>query len=75
MTDAAPGKAAGAIADLRLHGAPYSHDGPCQGVECQRCYKYSCPRCGNRSNFMTSCYRCASSAGGGGKPDRASPND
>lgn len=50
------------LADLRIHGAPYSHEGPCAGVACARCYKYCCPRCRTRSNYLMTCYICSTTA-------------
>jgi hypothetical protein len=43
-----------------MRGCAYSHDGPCEGDGCARCYKYACARCGERSNLVFSCLFCHS---------------
>lgn len=41
-----------------LRGAKYSHEGPCQGTNCSKCYKYRCVVCMERSNLMMTCLFC-----------------
>lgn len=43
-----------------MRGSPYYHMGECLGDACTFCYKYSCGRCGERSNFMMTCCFCSS---------------
>jgi len=42
----------------RLRGAPYTHDGPCAREACNKCYKYACALCGERSNLSMACSFC-----------------
>lgn len=42
-----------------LRGSPYSHTGYCTGETCASCYKYSCSKCGERSNLLFSCLFCS----------------
>ena len=50
----------------RHMGAAYSHSGHCTGVDCERCYKYSCHACGARSNrMMGDCWKCGRTTKGG----------